>query len=1062
MPPVVAAVASTVAAVVTSGASISAFTFLGAKGFAAVALNFAVNMAVGAVMSMASKALSPKPKIPNVSANFSDLGSSASGRLVNVKQAIMTRQVAYGTVRMAGSLVYVESTDDDEFLHLIFAVAGHEINSFESFLVNEDSVTIDTDGFVTSSKYIEGDTKYIRLKTHLGTDDQLADTDLVNESDGKWTTNHRLRGVAYIYARLKFSNDIFPNGIPTISAIIKGKKVYDPRTTTTVFTANSALCIRDFLTNTRYGLGAKTSEINDTSFIAGANVCDETVTIATPIEKQFNTETDVDSSAETISITAHGYLTGDAIQYSNEGGTNLTGLTSGTTYYIIRNNVNTFKLATSSSNASAGTAIDITAASTDAGETQVVKRLVENRYESNGVLDVGETPAKILNDMTSSCIGLVTYSGGKWNIKTGEYVSPTVTLTDDDLRGAISITTRSTRRDSFNAVKGIFVNPDNFYQPTDFPSITSSTFETEDNSEQIFSDIELSFTTSPSMAQRIAKIILYRAREQITLNYPCKTTAFNLEVGDTVNITNARLGFSAKPFEVAGWSFAQSQTGDGMGLGVDLNLREISSSVYDWSAEENAIISNNTNLPNPFQVATPSITISDELRSFNQEAITSLIVDVSTENNFVDNFEVEAKKTTDSDFTNLGRASGNRFELLNVEDNIVYDVRARAITTLGSKSSYTTGTHQVVGKSAPPADVTDFSVNIDGAVAHLTWTPVADLDLSHYKIRHSGATTGATYQNATDLVPKVARPAQSITVPALTGTYFCKAVDKLGLSSNAAASSVAIIDSIQLMQDIGTITESTGFAGTKDDVVVTTGGTLILDTLGLFDSTAGNFDDAVGLFDGGGGTVDNLGTYDFATKTDLTNKFTAKVTPFITVSRTDYVNTFDDASGNFDAREGDFDGDATAFDDTNVEFQIATTDDDPASGGATFTAFRRFIAGDYTARGFKYRVVLTSADTQATPVISVLGVKVAMQDSTRAEVDVASGTSTDGKAVTFSPAFKELQGLNISAQNLASGDFYAITSKSATGFTIEFFNSGGSTVNRTFDYVAKGYGEKVS
>jgi len=136
----------------------------------------------------------------------------------------------------------------------------------------------------------------------------------------------------------------------------------------------------------------------------------------------------------------------------------------------------------------------------------------------------------------------------------------------------------------------------------------------------------------------------------------------------------------------------------------------------------NAIISNNTNLPNPFQVATPSITISDELRSFNQEAITSLIVDVSTENNFVDNFEVEAKKTTDSDFTNLGRASGNRFELLNVEDNIVYDVRARAITTLGSKSSYTTGTHQVVGKSAPPADVTDFSVNIDGAVAHLTWT----------------------------------------------------------------------------------------------------------------------------------------------------------------------------------------------------------------------------------------------------------------------------------------------------------------------------------------------------
>ena len=361
----------------------------------------------------------------------------------------MTRQVAYGTVRMTRSLVYTEATDNDDMLHLIFAVAGHEINSFESFLINEDSVTIDADGFVEQDKYKSGSTSYIRLKTHLGTDDQTADTDLISESDGLWTTNHRLRGIAYIYARLKFSNDIFPNGIPTISAVIQGKKVYDPRTTTTAFSANSALCIRDYLTNTRYGLGVKTSEVNDTSFIAGANVCDEVVTLDVARTKSFNTETmGVSSSNETITIEAHGYLTGDAVQYSNESGTNLSGLTSGTTYYVIKVNGNTFKLATSSSNASAGTAINIMM-SEDEGQTQLFKRLVENRYECNGVIDVGETPSKILNDMTSSCIGLVTYSGGKWNIKTGEYVTPTITLTDDDLRDSISVTTRNTRRDSF-------------------------------------------------------------------------------------------------------------------------------------------------------------------------------------------------------------------------------------------------------------------------------------------------------------------------------------------------------------------------------------------------------------------------------------------------------------------------------------------------------------------------------------------------------------------------------------------------------------------------------------
>ena len=63
------------------------------------------------------------------------------------------------------------------------------------------------------------------------------------------------------------------------------------------------------------------------------------------------------------------------------------------------------------------------------------------------------------------------------------------------------------------------------------------------------------------------------------------------------------------------------------------------------------------------------------------------------------------------------------------------------------------------------------------------------------------------------------------------------------------------------------------------------------------------------------------------------------------------------------------------------------------------------------------------------------------------------------KSITFSPAYKELSGIGITAQNLSSGDYYAITSKSATGFTIQFFNSSNAGVNRTFDYVAKGFGE---
>ncbi len=377
-----------------------------------------------------------------------------------------------------------------------------------------------------------------------------------------------------------------------------------------------------------------------------------------------------------------------------------------------------------------------------------------------------------------------------------------------------------------------------------------------------------------------------------------------------------------------------------------------------------------------------------------------------------------------------------------------------------SRSVFTTATHQIIGKTAPPETVTNFSINIIQTEAHLSWTPVGDLDLSHYRIRHSRDTTAsATYANSVDLIAKVSRPANTAVVPAMTGTYFIKAVDKLGNESLDATSSVAIIQNIKDLNAVATSTQSPTFSGTKTTTVVV-GNELRLGTSILFDSGAGNFDTTGGLFDGGGGKVASSGTYDFDNVVDLSAVFTSRVTANITMTRVDFGLNFDDATGNFDDREGLFDGDANEFGDTNCELQIATTEDDPSSGSATFTAFRKFFVGDYKARGFKFRALLTSSDSEATPSVSALSVTIDMPDRIVAENDIASGTGT--KAITFSPAFKSLQGVGISAQNLASGDFYAITSKSATGFTIQFFNSGGSGINRTFDYVAKGFGELVT
>ena len=918
------------------------------------------------VLTLGMLGLTPKPKSADFGLNFASFGSFASSKLVSIKQAIMTRQIIYGTRRIAGSLLYAETTGTkNKYLHLIYGVAGHEINSFVSFKINDDDVTLDGDGFVNEDKYKNGSNKLVRIKTHTGADGQSADSDLVSESDSLWTSEHKLDGIAYYYVRLEFNETAFPNGIPNFTTIVQGKKVFDPRTSTTAFSSNPALCVRDYLTNSRYGLGAKATEINDTSFNSAANTCDEDVAL-------------------------------------------------------------------------------------DGGGT-------ENRYECHGILDTGFTPAKVLTQLTSSCVGFVYYSGGKWSIKAGEYLTPTVTLDEDDLVGPINVSTRNSRRDSFNAIKGIFSDPNENYQPVDFPAIESSAFETEDNSEQIFRDIELPFTTSSSMAQRIAKILLFRNREQMTITVSVKLTGFNVEIGDTIQITNSRFGFSSKTFEVLNWSLESGANGV---MICNMILKEIQSSVFDWNAEEQAIISNNTTLPNVFDVSAPGLSVSDVLRAFNQEAVTVLIVDVTTSDSFVTDFEVEAKQTTDSEYISLGKSSTNRYELVNVEDGVTYDVRARAVTTLGSKSPYTETVHQVVGKTAPPSNVTNFSVNVIDDVAHLSWTPVTDLDLSHYKIRHTTERTSPRYVAAQTVVEKVARPAQSVAVPAMTGTYFCKAVDKLGnLSETPASTQVLIGDTIfNQVNTVETVTENPSFSGAVNGVVATTDNTLILDTSINFDSATGNFDDATGNFDGGGGNVNASGTYDFASKTDLGAKFKTRVNYTLTVDRVEYVTSFDDASGNFDDREGPFDGDVNAFDTTDVVMQIATTDDDPNGASPTFTDFRDFIAGEYEARGFKYRIVLKTSDSQASPTVSALAVKVEMVDRRLAEGDISSGTSASGKVVSFSQAFKSLESLQVTGQNLNSGDTYAITSKSASGFTIKFTDSGSSVVDRTFDYVATGYG----
>ena len=978
--------AAVVAAVVATGVgAMAAAGYLGAGMAATVAaaggiMAYATTAAVMAGLTAAvSSLLAETPK------NF-DLGDALRGQLITTRAPAGDARIVYGETRVGGIVLFVQTTGSkNELMHQAFAVAGHEITSVETIYLNDQATVLKyADGVYFQdpqsndpilAQQILGimlqkfggnpdpAKKYFEVDWRLGTTTQSPFSTLFSGTDA---VGYQFKGIAVIGFRIEYDQDVWAQGLPNITAKIKGKKVYDPRTSTTAYSNNAALCIRDYLTDTTYGLGATAAELDDDSFEEAADICDEDIDLA-------------------------------------EGGT-------------------------------------------------------EKRYTINGAFSSAEQPKDVLSKMLTACSGKLSYAGGKWVLRVGAYRSPSKTLDEDDIIGAIQMQASQSRRDIFNAIKGTYSEPTALYQPETFPPVTNSLYESEDG-EQIWKDIQFPFTTSSPTCQRLAKIELEKARQQITVNISCKLTAFELQPGDTVNLNFSRYGWTNKVFEVLTWEYAFSDSDTGPTPVINMALRETASAIYDWDAEETAVdLAPNTNLPDPFLVDKPGIAVADTLQINAETIVTRLEVTVTGENTFQNRYEVQAKVTTDTEYVNLGQASGNLFVLVGALDGVTYDVRARSINTLGVRSEWVEAQHQVVGKTAPPQNVSNFAVNIINTEAHLSWTAVTDLDLSHYRIRHSRATTGAIYSDAIDLVVKVPRPAVSATVPAMTGTYFIKAVDKLGNDSLEPAEIVAIIEDIKGLNVVETITESPTFAGYKNGTAKSNG-SLVLNTSVLFDDLSGLFDDASGDFDSAGGNYELEGTYDFDNVVDLGSVYTSRVTARIEQERLESVNLFDDAPGNFDDREGLFDGDPNVFDDVNVEMYVSTTEDDPADSGATWSAYRKFFVGDYKARGLKFRARLTSENGTATPVVNVLSVTIDMPDRIAAGSDISSGTDSGGKVVSFIPAFKVAPAIGIAAQNLNQGDYFVISNKTNSSFTIKFYDSGANVVDRTFDYVAKGYGE---
>ena len=437
-----------------------------------------------------------------------------------------------------------------------------------------------------------------------------------------------------------------------------------------------------------------------------------------------------------------------------------------------------------------------------------------NLFDCNAVLDTSKKVIDNVRDILKGCRGYMPYVQGKYKLIIETTGTASVSLDEDDIIGGYSLAS-PTKNSKYNRVIATFINPDRNFQadqitfpPTDDSSLPSAdqhaTMKTADGGFLLEGRFDFKTLTSPYQAEEMAEIILRRSRESLGLSLTCSFKAYELHIGDIVNISLSSLGFTNKAFRVLEMVFNENYE-------VTLQLVEHQDSFYTFATKGQVASTPTTTLPNPFSIQPPAgLTLSDEMIEYADGVVLTrmnIVITPSTDK-FVQYYQVETKQTTESNFKIISNGTQLRHELLNAVDDATYDVRVKAINSFGISSTYVSAQRKIVGATEIPQDVDDLSVSMVGSnQMELSWTPVIDLDISWYEVRYQDVQSGATWNDSTPLAKVVRRKSNSLVVNAQTGSFLIKAVDKLGNASAEASIVTTNISGLQNFKNILTVSE---------------------------------------------------------------------------------------------------------------------------------------------------------------------------------------------------------------------------------------------------------------
>jgi hypothetical protein len=249
-----------------------------AVGVTAVVATVVATVAVGVVLAAGATAIANKmaksmtPEL-GTAAEFDIQGSQ--GIMVNKTGSSQTIPVVYGSTRTGGIRVFAEANDtDNKYLHLAFVLSEGEINKMTGIYF--DGVLAGSQSSAGAQDWADGAmvspyNGLVKVYFRPGTDTQTEISGLAGVKSG-WDPH--FKGIAYVYVRLEYDEEVWTNGVPQMTFDVEGKKVPSTSDGTSLsYDDNPARCILDMLVNTRYGKGIDPADLDLTSFASAETYC---------------------------------------------------------------------------------------------------------------------------------------------------------------------------------------------------------------------------------------------------------------------------------------------------------------------------------------------------------------------------------------------------------------------------------------------------------------------------------------------------------------------------------------------------------------------------------------------------------------------------------------------------------------------------------------------------------------------------------------------------------------------------------------------------------------------